>query len=97
MRSIKELLELMLENKKLFERGLCRWSSNLLNDNIMSDDEYISLRQYINRNHPKNDFIDKVFRVCRKNDLYYWTAGLLYPRVRWIKEHIKKLEDGTAI
>lgn len=97
MRSIKELLIVLLENKKLFRYGLCRWSSDLFYDNIISYEECMLLRQYIDNNRPKNDFIDKLCTIGRNNDAFYWTEGLLYPRVRWIKQQIKKLEGGTTI
>lgn len=94
MRTVKELLELMLANKKHFRSGLCIWSKFLCcGEDIISDKEHTLLYEYIKNNPPKNDIIDKIYNIKNDSSMYYWTFDKLYPRVRWIKQHIKKLNN----
>jgi hypothetical protein len=51
-RPIKELLQIMLDNEKHFELGLCLWSLNLCYSNIITHSELRDLRMYINGNKP---------------------------------------------
>lgn len=87
----------MLDNKDLFgkndydARGLCKWAERLVLTGYLTNEEYQKLIQYIEDNRPQNDIINWFYN--RNNDdktLYYWEIGKLYPRVRWIKQHIKK-------
>ena len=87
MRTIKELLEIMLENKDMFPYGLCVWSQRLYNRDVISYNEYLSLKKYINENRPKwyssFDALSHCFSV------YYWEPGDIKPRIKWIQKHIK--------
>jgi len=53
MRNVKELLELMLENKTLFSSGLCSWAHTLYYYNKITLNEYNLLDRYIASNRPK--------------------------------------------
>ena len=89
MRTIKELLELMLENKNLFRMGLCQWASDLHWTKVKTTrDEYDLLLVYIQNYRPSMFSSIDAFK-CRK-ELFYWPAGKRGPRIRWIKKHIKK-------
>jgi hypothetical protein len=84
MRTIKELLELMLQHKGLFETGLCWWRSVLWHHDIITLEESINLIRFLNghlppKNHP--------------SDIYCWPRGDIAFRIEWINEQIKKLED----
>ena len=92
VRPIKELLQLMLKHKNLFDSGLCFWGWNLWRKRIISKEEYGSLVNYIIYNRPKKEYIsisDAIFR--KKYGEYYWKRNVIYPRISWIKHHIKKL------
>lgn len=79
MKTIKELLQLMLDNKHKFTYGLCSLNDNLWMDDIVTNDEYFELMNYINNNPPK-----KVY-----SDIYFWEKGNIKPRLEWIEQHIK--------
>ena len=82
-RSIKELLELMLEHQKLFGTGLCLWCDCLFFSNKISFSEMDKLNKYIKDNKPWTS----IFRFSA----YYWSYGKIEPRIKWINKHIKKL------
>lgn len=79
-RSIDELLEVMLDNIDKFEKGLCLWNTSLYAEDKISEEEWIRLRRYIKKNQPW-------FYLGG----YYWPKGILEPRLKWIRKHIKKL------
>jgi hypothetical protein len=83
-RSIKELLQLMLDNQDLFYDGLCFWAANLLFKKI-SREEYCLLIIYIRKNAPFSHKIN-IF----KTSPFYWKSGDIAPRILWLKKHIKK-------
>lgn len=85
MRSIKELLELMLNNQKYFRKGLCTWVLLLYYNSKITQDESDLLIDYIKANPP--------FFVIIRKLLYgghYWKYRVIEPRIEWIKKHIKK-------
>lgn len=84
MRSIKELLQLMLDNQESFDKGLCHWVKYMYIDGLISNKEFMLLSSYIDINPP---FIYKIYRRHRG---YYWKPGNIKPRIDWIKKHIKK-------
>ena len=79
-RSIKELLQLMLDNKQFFENGLCIWCINLSIYRLINIKESILLKEYIKSN-PKKGFTNQ--------QVYWWKRGVIKPRIEWIEEHIK--------
>lgn len=82
-RPIKELLQVMLDNQQEFSNGMCFWLINLYWLDYISRDELKTLQNYMRRNRPWWYF----FRF----DSYWWAKDDIEPRIRWIKEHIKKL------
>lgn len=92
MRTIQELLETLLKNRNLFERGLCKWVNNLYIKNIVTVDEYRILNKFINHNQPAKyiSLVDFMYREMRWSN-YYWKCSKISPRISWIKHHIKKL------
>lgn len=89
MRTIKELLELMLENKNLFRIGLCRWASDLHYSSVkINETEHKVLLDYIREHRPSMFSSVDAFKYRNKN--FYWPAGEWGPRIKWIKKHIKK-------
>lgn len=98
MRTIKELLELMLDNKQCFGGGLCDWNIKLYTKSLINANEHTLLLEFIKRNRetsylPLQDFWYK------SKGLYYWKPGKITPRIHWIKYQIKqlnKLENGKA-
>lgn len=88
MRTIKELLEIMLENKDLFKNGLCSWVVLLYSYDRISNKEYLILMEYIENNRPSifsslNSFLSQI------SNSYYWKSGDINPRIKWIQKHIK--------
>jgi hypothetical protein len=79
MRTIPELLRLMLENKRCFRTGLCSWERHLFYQNIITEDESILLHKYREENAPENSI-----------GLFYWNAFMIEPRIDWINEQLKK-------
>ena len=78
-RSIKELLELMLEHQKLFGNGLCFCSTYLHFKDLISSAEKELLSEYIKSNKPKN-----------AGYFLYWEEGNIAPRIEWINTQIEK-------
>lgn len=90
MRTIKELLQIMLDNPQHFETGLCRWANYLYSGELITSEEYRVLRNYIKTNEP---FIFSSFDVLNQrisSSPYYWEVGKIEPRIEWLKKHINK-------
>jgi hypothetical protein len=86
MRTIKELLKVMLDNPQYFRSGLCGWKTNLQSANLISADEWFLLEDYI-RNHRPNPYLSiKAFKS--RKTAYYWPIGDIKPRIKWLKKHI---------
>jgi hypothetical protein len=88
MRTIKELLELMLENKGLFTHGLCKWILLLYFNDEISRKEYLTLMNYIENNRPSILSSLNCF-LSQASSAYYWKEGDIKPRIKWIQKHIK--------
>lgn len=84
VRTIHELLQVMLDNKKYFENGLCHWNYYLYWYDVITHEEKILLNHYIENNKPFFNL------YCLANGAYYWTPCRISPRIRWIKKHLKK-------
>ena len=80
MRTTKELLELMLENKQLFRTGLCALIGDMFCDDIISHHEYSHIYKYITGNRAGN---------ARSYSAYWFNCGEIEPRIEWIKQHIE--------
>lgn len=87
MRTIKELLELLLENKIFFRVGLCGWVDNLHWNGKINFEECILLNKHIKHNRPSMFSSWDAFQ--HSNSCFYWKAGDIKPRIKWIKKHIK--------
>ena len=90
MRSIKELLELMLQHQDLFNSGMCNWTGRMYCHGIelISYDEYKILKRYINKNRPHR--YSSLVAYRQRHSGFYWEEGNIHPRIKWIKKHIKK-------
>ena len=89
MRTIKELLQLMLDNEQLFIRyGLCAWSRDLYYNNIITIQEFARLANYIGNNRPSQ--FSSIGAFFHYRDVYYWKKGDIKPRIKWLKKHIAK-------
>jgi len=89
MRTGKELLQLMLENKNRFETGLCYWVITLYSRAIINKNEYELIKYYIKNNRPSMFSSLSAFKNIRSN--YYWEKGDITPRIKWINKQIEKL------
>ncbi len=91
MRSKKEILEILLENIEhiYFEQGLCILASNLHFRKIITREELQEISFYIKNNRPC--MFSSIYALLSANSRYYWVAGEIKPRVKWLKKHIQKL------
>ncbi len=87
MRSIKELLEIMLENKSYFFSGLCDLVHDLRYCGDITQEERILLINYIKYNRPSKWSSLSAFK--NRSSGYYWKRKDIKPRIKWIKKHIK--------
>jgi hypothetical protein len=87
MRSIKELLQVMLDNQDLFTSGLCNWAIRLYYKDIISYEESKLLDSYIENNRPSKYSSLKAYKA--RKTWWYWPHGEIKPRLKWIKKHIK--------
>lgn len=90
MRTIKQLLELMLKHQDLFERGLCEWSRNLSDKQIITIDERTIIWTYITKNKPSKFSSWSAYKeqTNHKRIGYYWKYKDITPRIKWINKHI---------
>ena len=86
-RTIKELLQVMLDNQHLFYEGLCRLSVSLTSKGLISFHEKDMLLTYIKANRPKLRACIRYIFCTEFN--YYWTPGDITPRIKWLNKHIK--------
>lgn len=89
---IKAVFEELLENKHHFSTGLCRWIYDVKWKNYTKYDLALS---YITQNKPKS-FLLTLKRCFFGNSAYFWTPGEIKPRIKFIKKHIKLIEDEIA-
>lgn len=87
MRTIKELLQIMLDRQDLFSAGLCNWVNRMYYCDIITYEERIALHGYIRENRPSK--YSSINSFIHRNFLYYWSYDDISPRIKWIKEHIK--------
>jgi len=85
-RTIKELLQLTLDNIDHLSTGLCSLIAYHLceNNRIITVDEWMILDDYIESNRPHN-------KHYYTGDNYYWKIGNKTPRINWLKKQIKSL------
>lgn len=85
MRSIKELLQILLDNIDLLDEndGLCSLVIVCFSEQYINWKEHILLSSYIESNPPWN-----LYRM--KLNYYYWKPGDKYSRIKWLKKHINK-------
>lgn len=86
MRTIRELLKIMLDNQELFQTGLCGWCHKLYFKDIITKDEYYIIRNYIYK------YPTKRYKTAA-NSSYYWEIGDIDSRIKWLKKHIKLREQ----
>ena len=88
MRTIKELLEILLDqykNNRIYsiqKLGICWAISKLLDEGIISGEEYDILSEYIYSNRPEYAWIG-----------YWWLEGDVPPRIKFLKKLIKNYEQ----
>jgi hypothetical protein len=88
MRTIKELLELMLDHQEYFRYGLCEWATDLWVKHILNSSEYYTLMVYIKSNRPSRWSSWDAFNYHKGG--YWWTMSNINPRIKWLNKHIKK-------
>jgi len=86
-RPIKELLQIVLDNSKCFELGLCLWIYILRCNGLILVTEKATLYQYIQNNRPNK--YSSFNAYIHKNEGHYWTPGKISYRIKWLKKHIK--------
>jgi hypothetical protein len=89
-RNIKELLQLMLDNKYFFKEGLCYWKNELYLYDLITNKERVTLHDYIRNNKPS--IFSSIEAFVSRNSGYYWECGDIKPRIKWLKKHINKIK-----
>jgi len=87
MRTIKELLKVLLEHKNKDYSGLCDMVTHLYNHSHITQDEYYKLLRYIGDNRPSK--YSSIGAFINRNNPFYWPKYATRYRIRWIKKHIK--------
>lgn len=85
MRTTKELLQILLNNKCYFENGLCVLAYNLWYNKIISKKEYLYIKEYLYSSNVIT--LRKLFGYS-----HFWKCGEWEPREKWLKSKIKKLK-----
>ena len=86
MRTEKELWQLVLSRQDLFEDGICNWAWSVHENGLMTFHEYDRLMNMLDLND---------FNIDKYNFLYWFKPYELQPRIDWINERIKQLENET--
>lgn len=84
MRREKELWQLVLSRQDLFWSGLCNWVYKLLEKRIINENEFVLLKNVMTCKLPE-----------RFGSAYSWIPCDIQPRINWINERIKQLENET--
>lgn len=88
MRSDKELLQLLLDNKDIFQTGLCLLAGTLYCRCKISAKEMLRIPDYLRTN---------VSTYYKENGYaYYWPIGEWEPREEWLKKEINKLDGKRS-
>ena len=89
MRTRIELLNLVLENKDLFEFGYCGWVRELWLADIITYEEYLELNNILEEYKPKNT-------LTLNGSWCYWEKKIISYRINWINRTIKKIKKLEA-
>ncbi len=90
MRTIKELLQVMLDNQKYFVSGLCNLVDNICLKDLISMKEHRILLNYVKENKPSTFSSFERFKQEICAEAYWWKKGNINPRIKWLKKHIKQ-------
>lgn len=91
-KEIKKVFQLMLNNQHLFDLGLCAWLCELLTRSIITNKQcYFVLKEYIEHNRVSKFSSFEAF--INRNSGFWWEIGNIKPRIKWLKQQIKKLES----
>jgi hypothetical protein len=85
MRTEKELWQLVLSRQDLFQFGLCRWVYSLRYNDVITYDEHLLLKSILYKHLPEPKF----------PIVYCWEICKIQPRIDWINERIKQIENET--
>jgi len=88
-RSIKEVLEVMLNHQEHFSYGLCTWIGRLYSCDLITLEEHHILFKYMRNNKPKWYSSFSAFWAITSASAYYWEYNKIEPRIKWVKKHIK--------
>ena len=93
MRTIKELLEIMLayyekpENGTTF--GLCKVVNSLRSDEVITQEEEDIITYYMGNNKPVTSFYTWENEVTNEDYKFWYQVGVKPPRIEWLNEHIE--------
>lgn len=93
MRTLKELFIVLRDSKDIFVdsevRGLCGFLHVLRSSEIITNDEYWMLDEYITTHRPR--WYSRHYSRASKGSGYYWPKNHWPPRAKWINSQIRKL------
>lgn len=79
-----KVLKLLLDNPEMFESGMCGWVYRLHVKNKITKIELALFDELLEDSLPKRDV---------EEDWFSWEPGKIEPRLKWIEEQIKIIED----
>lgn len=88
-RSIKQLLQLLIDNKSFFREGLCYLVRSVYREGKITNFERFLLSEFISEFMPpkEREFIFD-FKCQKGNGLFYFASGSWEPREEWLKDKI---------
>lgn len=93
MRTKQELLQVYLDNEKLFVTGLCYWTQGLHYRELITEEEASYINTLISKKKPIRTRLQERLHFLpykyRKNTLYYWKIGEIEPRIKFLKRFLK--------
>lgn len=91
MRTNKQLLKVLLDNKNLFDRGLCWWICCLRIEDLITIEEENHLKEIVCYNRPKYRLYHEIYNPNKlnSNNSYFWYRGYLKPRLEFLKKHLR--------
>lgn len=79
-----KVFKILLDNPLVFRTGLCRWVLDVYLLDLITDEEYAIINQYI---------FKELYKIKPIKSLYCWEVGFLMYRINFINEQIKILEN----
>lgn len=87
-KSINKILHTLIDNKMMFQYGLCTWGYNLVRAGLLSWKEYDIFLVYVKLNRPH--MLSSLAAFKSRKSGFFWKDSDIVPRIKWVEKHIKK-------